>query len=160
MWVCTYRAHDRCLPVELSSCQYGCSLGCTAAAVSANRLSRGDSLCTKSDVPGRRRWDQHCRKREDHCVYKVSQMFLDCSATRQRRRHAQAPRVRRLSCEQTARPAVAEEKRVSTYRPRSVSSLLIRLRAMAAGFVWIVSCGLCGAVERCCAESVVGLWEK
>jgi hypothetical protein len=50
---------------------------------------------------------------------------------------AVAPRIRSLSCEQRASLAV-HGKKGATYRPRSVSSLLMRLRAMATvcGCVW------------------------
>ena len=64
---------------------------------------------------------------------------------------AVAPRIRSLSCEQRASLAI-HGKEGATYRPRSVSSLLMRLRAMATvcGVVWWeIRCRGCwGGVEE------------
>lgn len=112
MLVNTYRAHDCCLPVELSFLSVWLFVESPSLRqYRRNRFSRSESLCTRCDVPGRLRWDRHCMKREDHCEDKVSQMFLVCSARLLRRRHARAPRIRRLSCEQTASPPLQKERK-------------------------------------------------
>lgn len=77
------------------------------------------------------------------------------------------------SCEQTGGQRGGRGGQGSTYRPRSVSSLLMRLRAMACEGVsasgeraWCgaVRCGVCGrrgvrvGVGRGCLKKRSGLW--
>ena len=133
---CTYRAHDCGLPVELCARQSSCCLGSCAACWAALEREGGFAASAVgsggvtyqiiSDGTGR-------AGRGRITTVKVSSEHLK----QHRRAAAEVQRV----CRRPALRAVMRANRAgsvaaregSTYRPKSVSSLLMRLRAMVCG---------------------------
>jgi hypothetical protein len=143
----TYRTHDGCLPVKLSRSQHLCPWRVLAATMSAKRPQARGS-CTMSDVPGHLRWGQLSMKREGHYGCTVSQRCpysWCCEAARPHSRQSAPQSQAVMRANGQASPS---EEGARTYRPRSVSSLLMRLRAMAVYVCGVVGVWVCGSGER------------
>lgn len=132
----TYRAHDGGLPVELSrsSVRAFCRIASSPRPKQRCRLSR-KKQGRVSDVPDHLRWGQPSRKREGHYACRVSEncekggCLRGCSGLSRLQHPAFA------GCHASKRAGRTAREEGATYRPRSVSSLLIRLRAMATSVV-------------------------
>lgn len=139
---CTYRTHDCGLPVELSLCQLGVRFVVAVPCARQNwsrRLSRRACGC---DVPGHLLWDRQSTTREGHYGHSQSKVVeVDVAGLLQRFTETPSP-PRSAGSHASKQAGTAAGRAGKTYRPRSVSSLLMRLRAM------VRVCGVngCGVV--------------
>jgi hypothetical protein len=99
------------------------------------------------DVPGHLRWDRRCRTRAGR--YSHSQFSVRSAASQGGCRCVWRLRRPALRAVMQASKRAGGRRAGSTYRPRSVSSLLMRLRAMAMRVVcWRGRCCVCEVRER------------
>jgi len=144
----TYRTHDGRLPVKLWALVSMLLRTMTfPEAVRRRRISRKNRA--KCDVPDHLRWGQPSRTTGGHYTQNVSERSRAVlSQAREAKRRLFAPRIA------GSRASKQRRRRGQTYRPRSVSSLLMRLRAMALCVLWVLWC----VVERAwCWRRVSGV---